>query len=474
MKPRVKLASALALLVAAQACNALVGIEDVHLRDDASNGAAAGQGPTPADGGVGALGGSSAVGGSQAQVGGEPMSQAGDASSGSGGDENLAGASSGGANGGEGGAMGGAGGEGATGGETQACPSLGEDRGGGKLKLIQFPPLLHGRGRLAITGDGKNAYNTTWGDHTQHYARDPKTGMLTPKSTAGVYNGEMVVLSPDFKHLYVDGANATQFYDILIGADGTIANTPASNPPGYSGTLDGERVGETIFLASGASIRTIEKGVYTATNRAVPGNFDDAITLSRIGDYLYWTEYARGVFFPADAPAKVARMRLHCDGTTGPREAFASGRSPFQVAGCGSNTRYLYVAHPAIKLPDQPGYIDVIDLATCAGDFSSCVPVKKLTDADIAGMVDPSSVHMAPDCSTLYMTHNVSSAGNIVVLGLNNPKAPAVLQTFAQDGTYDGVKMTGGISGWHMTWFDGYLYVSNEFGEGISVFKSEH
>lgn len=467
MNIRLKVVSALAVLAGIQACNALVGVDDVHLRDDT----AGASGAAEASGGDAEQGGSPSQGVTQGGDG--TTAQAGAGSPSTGGEPNTSGAPStdaAGAPTSEGGA-GGAAGAGNTAGETSACPIRGEDRGGGKLTLVQFAPLDAPRSRLAITKDGKNAYSTTWGDRTQHFARDRDTGKLTPKSKAGVYNGELAILSENDKHLYVGGTNGLQFYDILIAADGTIADTPSTNGPSYTASSDAVRVGETIFIAAFGSIRTISNGVYDSTDRAAPGDYDDILNLTRIGDYLYWTEYARGAYFPANAPSKVGRMRVHCDGTSGPREAFPTGRSPMQVAGCNEDPRYLYVNHP--KVQTVAGYVDIVDLQTCDTEFASCVPIKKVTGADVPGFDDPQDVHMSPDCTTLYVTVGSPAGGVITVLDLQNPLEPKAVQTFQKDVDYGGITLTGNVNSAHITWFDDYVYIPFAFGDGVGVFKPE-
>jgi hypothetical protein len=449
----------------------------VHLRDDAT-GAAAGETQTPsggkASGGsssqpvAGAEAGEVSVGGSAGAAGKSPIGGSPDGGTDVGG--SSAGEPAGGV-GGEGG-VGGAGGEGATGGETSACPPLHETTGGGELTLVQFAPLDAPRGRLVISNDGKSAYATTWGSFTQHFTRNTSTGELTAKSTAWVYNGEYAALSSDSKHLYVGGVNGLQFYDILVGADGSIANTNSTNGPSYGPAQDALLVGDTIFLASFSSLRTISGGIYDSTNRAV-GTYGDLINLTRGGDYLYWTEYAVASRQPAGTIPKVGRARLNCDGTTGPREVFETGKGPFDVAVC-DKTHYAYVTHQLQKADTQPGYIEVFDLKTCQEDFSTCKPVKTWTSTDIPGLVDPGGIHIAPDCSTLYLSNYAPTGGSILTIGLTKSTTPKLLQTFAQGKTYNGVTLTGDVNGWHMTWYDGYFYVPFEFGKGVAVFKSAH
>ena len=460
----------LAPLFCLGACNALVGVEDVHLRDDPSGGGDGGA----SSGSGGGLGGKTSAAGSDAtnagaDDGGVPGG-AGEPASGGAGSGGIANgdAGSGGATAGDAGA----GGMGGAGEEPDPCPALGEEKPvRGPLTLVQFAPHKEPRGHLDVSADGKNAYVTSWGSITQHFMRDTLTGKLTPKSTAWVYNGEYAVLSPSSPSLFVGGVNGTQFYRIPIAADGSITNTDAHVPPSYLSSLDAIAVGDkTIFLPSGSSIRAIQNDVYDPTNR-VPGTYDGVRGLSRSGQYLYWTEYANQVQFPNGATA-VGRAHFECDGTLGPREAFATGYAPWDVAAC-QKSGFVYVPHVA-ESADKPGWVDVVDLSTCKDDFSSCKPLKKLTGTEIAGLVNPSGVRVSTDCSTLYLTNLTKSAGGqLMVLSLTKPEAPELLQTFEEGKTYDGVTMTGGISAWHMTFFDGYLYVPMEFGEGVAVFKGK-
>lgn len=453
-------------LVALGACNALVGVEDVHLRDDTSGGTSteggAGNGGTnnggTGNGGVPATAGSDTTeGGTGGVPGGAGEPALGGAGAGAAGEPSTGGA-------------GGAGGEGGENwdDEPHPCPAPGEDKPvRGPLTLVQFAPLDATRGRLNVSADGKNAYVTTWGHITQHFTRDVATGMLTAKSTAGVYNGEYVALSPLSQRLFVGGTNGLQFYSIPIAADGSIANSNAIGPAGYVSAMDAVRVGSMIYLASQSSVRAIKNDTYDTTNY-VPGTYNGVRGLNRSREYLYWTEYANQQQFPNGATA-VGRARFQCDGSLGPRETFPTGYAPWDVAAC-DETGYVYVLHVA-ESAEKPGWVDVVDLSTCAGDFSTCKPKKKLTSDDIPGLFAPNGIRMSTDCSTLYLSNNVDQQGHFLVLSLKDPEAPRLLQTFEADQLYGGVEMTGTIHAWHMTFHDGYLYVPMEFGDGVAVFK---
>ena len=271
--------------------------------------------------------------------------------------------------------------------------------------------------------------------------------------------------------MFVGGTNGFQFYKIPLAADGSIANTDSGAPASYASSLDALAVGDsTIFLPAGSSIRAIKDDVYDATNR-VAGTYGGVRGLSRSGEYIYWTEYADGIAFP-NAATKIGRAHFECDGTLGPREAFATGYAPFDVA-ASHKTGFVYVLHAAESLPTKLGWIDVVDLSTCKDDFSTCAPTKKLTSDDIAGLADPSGIRISPDDSTLFVSNFNGKGGAVLVLSLANPKAPTLLQTFEAEKEYDGVKLSGDIWAWHMDFFDGYLYVPMEFGKGIAVFKSK-
>lgn len=449
-------------LVALGACNALVGVEDVSLRHDASGDGGSETGGT--DGIVAGMPGAAGSGVTEGGAGG---------SGGGAGEPSGAGAGAAG-EGGVGGLSGdgGAGGEGGDKEEPHPCPLPGEEVPvRGPLTLVQFALHDAPRGRVNVSADGKHAYVTSWGFKTQHFTRDGATGWLTPKSFAGVYNGEFSVLSPTSARLFVGGSNATQYYSIPIAADGTIADTTTPLPPSYKPPLDAVAVGDTIFVPSGSSIRAIENDVYDATNR-VPGTYDGVRGLQRSREYLYWTEYANQVQFPNGATA-VGRARFQCDGSLGPRETFATGFAPWDVAAC-DETGMVYVLHASKSLPGEPGWVDVVDLSTCAADFSSCKPLKKLTSADVPGLVSPSGIRLSTDCSTMFLsTANEQGTGAFFVLSLKNPASPALLQTFESGLAYGGVTISGGIWAWHMTFADGYLYVPMEFGEGVAVFKGQ-
>jgi hypothetical protein len=453
------------------ACNALLGVEDVHLRDNPSGAAANG-----GDGERGGTssGGTSSNGGSDAPEAGGPSSGGvpgggGEPAPGGGGEPAPGGAGE--PTGGIGGSEAGAGGMGGAEPEPEQCPVRGEEKPvRGPLTLVQLAPLTEVRGHLNVSADGKNAYATSWGSTTQHFTRDPATGKLTAKSKALVYNGEFSQLSPDGQRLFVGGVNGLQFYSIPFAADGTIADTDITVPPSYKPAMDSLAIGDaTVLLASQDSIRAIHNDEYDANNR-LPGTYDGLRSLSRSGQYLYWTEYANDIQFPNGA-TKVGRARLECDGSLGPREAFSTGYGPFDVAAC-ARTGLLYVPHVAESLPSKPGWVDVVDLSTCEADFASCAPVKKLTGTDIDGLLSPNGIRLSTDCSTLFLSDGANQ-GRLLVLSLADPKAPALLQTFESGKEYDGVKLTGRVWAWHTTFFDGYLYVSMEFGDGIAVFKPQ-
>jgi len=153
------------------------------------------------------------------------------------------------------------------------------------------------------------------------------------------------------------------------------------------------------------------------------------------------------------------------------RTLFVTTFSPVSIAVCPA-TELAYVIHSAENLPTLPGYLDVIDLAECEDDFSTCAPADTFTGADIPGLTDPSGIAIAPDCSMLYVTDGTDFTGRVLTLSLEAPMAPALAQTFTTGVDYDGVTLSGNMTGWHMTFFDGYLYIPFEFGEGIAVFKA--
>jgi hypothetical protein len=464
-----KLVSALALVLGAGACNALIGLEDVSLREnDGSIGAASGEGSISSGG---TEGGRDGEGGMSNGLAGSEMGPGGDSAlGGATGDAGAGGVTEAGSGTGGSPSEAGAGGEGGSGPVEPTCPLPGETVGGGKLKLVQFAPYQGARGRMAFSKDGKQAYVTSWGAPTQHFSRDPTTGKLTAKSDAWVYNGEYVALSPDDQHLYVGGTNALQFYDHPLGPDGVLGTSTVPLPPGYVSALDALSFGDSaIFLASGASIRSIVNGTYSSTNRA-PGPYDGVRTLSRGGDYLYWTEYAVTPWWPNQTP-KVARARVNCDGTLEPREAFTTTYSPVAIAVC-AKADMAYLIHSATSGTAKNGYIDVIDFSECASDFSTCAPADTLTSADIPGLSDPSGITMAPDCSAIYVTDHADGTSRILTLSLDDPLAPEIVQTLSPNVDYGGVTLTGELSGWHMSFYDGYLYIPFEFGEGVGVFKS--
>ncbi len=472
MSSRTKVVGLLvAPLVALGACNALVGVDDVHLRDDGSGGTSSegGTGASRPGGAPGVAGsgvGGSGVAGSETTAGGH----GGEPGRGGAGGEGHAGESG---NGGEP-SQAGAGGEGGGGGEVDPphpCPALGEEKPvRGRLKLVQFATLDASRGRVNVSSDGKNAYATTWGSITQHFTRDAATGMLTPKSTASVYNGIFSALSPTSKLLYVAGINGNQFYPTPIAADGTIASVNSQQPAGYKTPSDAIQIGDsTLLLASGDSIRAIKNDVYDATDRA-PGTYGGVQRLSRSRDYIYWAEYSNWPAYPNASP-HINRARFQCDGSLGPREAFPTSTAPFDVAAC-DKTGYVYVPHPSIA-KGVPGFVDVIDLSTCKDDFASCKPKLKLTGTEIPGLYAPVGIRLSTDCSTLYLSNGTDSGSQFLVLSMKDPEAPKLLQTFEPGKDYDGVKITGGIYSTYMSVFEGYLYAPVELGDGVAVFKAE-